>query len=168
MQHTRDHDRFKTFTDFVGSISKLGQRLATLEAEVVAIELLPVDRNGDAEALVNVGKSASLHIGLRLPPRAMLLAKSEEVSRAIETLKSDFNEILDHAAELAARCKPAPNTPVATPHLAIDLERMEREIKEMEITRSGPPRAHLSQVAEPLAPPLRPRIASPRLRSAAP
>ena len=154
MPRTPDH--CKAFADSVRSIRELGQRLATLQADVVAIERLPVDDKGNADALVSVGKSVSLHTGLRLPLAAILLAKHLEVCRTLEALKSEFNEILDHATELVARCEgePAPTAAVATPYLAAQLER---EVKEM-IAMSGQPRAHLSEVAEPLAPPLRPRI----------
>jgi hypothetical protein len=78
-------------------------------------------------------------------------------------LKSELNDALDRAMELVACCELAPPAPVATPHLAIDLKRMEREIKEMEALRRGPERERLNQKAEPLAPPLRPRIATPGL-----
>jgi hypothetical protein len=163
MQDAPDNDRFKTFTDSVANISKLGQRLAALQADVAAIEALPVDDNGDAEATVSAGKPGSSQIGLRLPPAAMLLVKREEVTRAIEELKSEFNEILDHAGELASRCKPEPVPAVAAPRMVADvdvLERMEREMKELEMTAASPPRGTHAQ--PPLAP--RPRIAQPRLR----
>ena len=166
MQDASDNSRFKTFADSVGNISRLGQRLAALQNDVVAIEALPVDANGDAEASVSVGTTAS-RVELRLPPSAMLLVKREEVSRAIDELKSEFNEILDHATELASRCKPEPVAP-ATPRIAADvdvLERMEREMKELE-RAAGPHRGSYPSLATetPPPPPSRPRAGSPRLR----
>jgi hypothetical protein len=169
MQDAPESDRFKNFTDSVANISKLGQRLAALQEDVVAIEALPVDDNGDAEATVSVGKAGSpANIGLRLPPSAMLLVKREEVTRAIEELKSEFNEILDHAGELASRCKPEPAAPTVGPRISADvdvLERMEREMKELELVGplgDAPPRQ--SANGQPPHPPQRPRIGPPRLR----
>ena len=170
MQDAPESDRFKNFTDSVANISKLGQRLAALQEDVAAIEALPVDDNGDAEATVRVGKAgSSANIGLRLPPSAMLLVKREEVSRAIEELKSEFNEILDHAGELATRCKPEPAAPTVGPRISADvdvLERMEREMKELELVGppldDAPPRQGAK--AQPPNPPQRPRIGPPRLR----
>jgi hypothetical protein len=161
MPHTPDQDHFKTFAESVRSISKLGKRLAALQADVVAIRGLPVDERGGAEVDVSVGKSVSLHTGLRLRPAVMLGAKRKEILRITESLKSEFSEILDHAMELAARCeRAAPTAAGAAPHLAVALKHMQGEINDM-IERSDPSRASLSQVADPLAPPLRPRIATP-------
>jgi hypothetical protein len=160
MPQTPHQDHFKTFAESVRNISKLGKRLAALQAEVVAIRGLPVDERGGAEVDVSVGKSVSLHTGLRLRPAVMLGAKRKEIFRITESLKSEFSEILGHATELAARCEQAPTAAGAAPHLAVALKHMEGEINDM-IERSDPSRASLSQVAEPLAPPLRPRIASP-------
>jgi hypothetical protein len=162
MPYTPNRDHSKSFADSVGNIRKLGQRLAALQGDVDAIKRLAVDDNGDAQVLVSVGKSVSLHIGLRLPPAAMLLAKHEEVCRSMDALEFEFNEMLDRAAALVSRCKPAPAVPPAAPHLAVDLKRMEREIREL-VTSSSPPGPNLSRVGEPLAPPLRPRIARPGL-----
>ena len=138
MPHMPHHDHFKTFADSVRNISRLGKRLAALQADVVAIKGLPVDGNGDAEADVSVGKSVSMHTGLRLRPAVMLGAKHKEICRTTESLKSEFNEILDHATELVARCEQAPTAPSATPRLAVALKHMEDEINEM-IARSGSP-----------------------------
>ncbi len=167
MQDASDNSRFKTFADSVSIISKLGQRLAGLQNDVAAIESLPVDANGDAEASVSIGTTGAARVELRLPPSAMLLVKREEVSRAIDELKSEFNEILDHASELALRCKPEPVAPMA-PRIAADvdvLERMEREMKELE-RAAGPQRGSYPSLATetPPPPPSRVRGGSPRLR----
>jgi hypothetical protein len=162
MPHTPNSDHSRSFADSVGNISKLGQRLAALQDDITAIKRLAVDDGGDAQVLVSVGNSVSLHIGLRLPPAVMLLAKHEEVCRAMEALEWEFSEILDRATELVSRCKPAVAAPVATPPLAVDLKRLEHEIREL-VASLGPPGPHLSSAVEPLAPPLRPRIATPGL-----
>src|SRR5262245_37524030 len=164
MPHTPNRDPCKSFADSVGNILKLGERLAAIQGDVAAIKRLAVDDNGDAQVLVSVGNSVSLHIGLRLPPAAMLLAKHKEVCRAMEALEWEFSEILDRATELVSRCKPAPVAPVVTSHLTVDLQRMEREIREL-VMGSGPPSRNRSSAAEPLAPPLWPRIARPEVSS---
>ncbi len=125
-----DLNQSKTFADSIANICRLGQRLAAIQTNVVAIEALPVDDNGEAEALVSVGVS-SLRIGIPLPRAEMLLAKRKEVCLAIEALESEFNEFLKHAAELTSRCELATGRRVATPRFAVDLKRMEREIMEM-------------------------------------
>ena len=130
MPRASDLNHATTITDSIANICRLGERLAVIETDVDAIEALPVDDNGEAEALVNVGIS-SLRIGIQLPPAEMLLAKRKEVYLAIEALEAEFNEFLKHAAELTSRCELATGRRVATPRFAIDLKRMEREIMEM-------------------------------------
>jgi hypothetical protein len=158
--------RFKSFTESVDIIGKLGRQLASLQADVIAIEGLRVDENGDAEALVKVSDSDSLNIGLRLPPSAMLTVKRQEILRAMNALKAEFNEILDHAETLSERCKPSPVTQVASAPLNVDadvLERMTRDLKE-EIegaTQHGPDGAD-RETTHPSS--LRPRIGPPPLR----
>ncbi len=157
MPHTPDHGQVKTFADYVATIRELAERLAALEADVAAIEILPLDDNGDAEVLVSVAKSLSLHIGLRVSPTAMLVTKHEDVFRIVEALKSEFNQILDHGVSLVARCNRRATAPVVGRHFADDLKRMEQDINEM-IKTSGLQLAPLSDVPGPFAPPLRPRI----------
>jgi hypothetical protein len=125
VQNTARGGRFKTFNDSVRVIGKLGQRLVALQADVVAIKGLPVDDNGDAEAIVNATQSRSLHV-LRIPPAAMLLAKRGEVVRVITALRAEFSEIMDHAEVLTARCKPQLPAELAAPRRAIDLFVLER------------------------------------------
>jgi hypothetical protein len=103
----QDED-LKTFTDSFENIGKLGRQLAALQADVIAIEGLRVDDNGDAEAVVKASDSGSSNIGLRLPPSAMLTVKRKEILRAMNALKAAFNEILDHAETLSERCRAAP------------------------------------------------------------
>jgi hypothetical protein len=158
--------RFKSFTESVEIIGKLGRQLANLQADVIGIEGLRVDDNGDAEALVKVSDSDSLNIGLRLPPSAMLTVKRQEILRATNALKAEFNEILDHAETLSERCKPSPVTQVARAPVDIGadvFERMTRDLKdEIEgTTQHGPEEedrvpTHVSS--------LRPRIGPLRLR----
>jgi len=165
MQGHDQDEALKTFTDSVAIISKLGQQLVSLQADVAAIEGLRVDENGDAEAIVKVDVSDSLKIGLRLSPSAMLLVKRQEILRANNALKAKFNEILDHAETLLERCKPAPPTHrVEAPATDRDvLERMTRDMKdEVEAATQTGPNALDSEPA--LAPPPRPRIGPARLR----
>ena len=158
MPRTRHNDNFKTFASSVWNIRRLGERLAVVQADVVAIKKLPVDGNGDAKADITVGKSVSLQTGLRLPPALMLHAKHTEISRTTKALKSEFDEIIGHAMELVARCEQAPTERKTTRHLEGAFNRLESKLNEM-IARSG--QAEMSHVAAPLAPPHRPRIVAP-------
>jgi hypothetical protein len=168
MQDADRGDRFKTFTDSVRIIGNLGELLATLQADVLAIEGLPVDGNGNAEAIVNVENSASLHM-VRIPPSVLLLSKSGEVARAILALKTEFIEILKHAEVLEERCKPQrPAEPVA-PRGELDLELLERMTRAMqEEINAAPRQPHASNTPDRngrLTPRLRPRVAQPRLHT---
>ena len=161
MQEVDLGDRFKTFTDSVRTIAQLGQQLGILKAEIDAIERLPVDANGDVEAVINVHSSPSLH-KLRLPPPAILVAKRGEIVRATEALRAEFNELLDHAEVLSERCKPRPYSEPAGPRKASDryvFDRVERDIRE--VIKAVSPQQQRTQLVElnrPHAPPLRPRI----------
>jgi hypothetical protein len=159
MPRTRHNDNFKTFAGSVWNIRRLGERLAVVQADVVAIKSLSVDEQGDADAVITVGKSVSLLTGLRLRPAVMLEAKHSEICRTTESLKSEFDEIIGHAMELVARCEQTPPAPKTTPHLTGAFGRMESEVNEL-IAKSGQARAQLSQVAERPSPPLRPRLAA--------
>jgi hypothetical protein len=168
MQDADRGDRFKTFTDSVRIIGNLGELLATLQGDVVAIEGLPVDGNGNAEAIVNVEDSPSLHI-VRIPPSVLLLSKSGEVARAILALKTEFIEILKHAEVLEARCKSQPSPEPVAPRGELDLELLERMTREMqEEIKAVPPRPQTSYTPDrngPLTPRLRPRITQPRFHT---
>src|SRR5262245_54760323 len=124
-------DHVKTFADSVRNISRLGKRLATFQADIAAIKGLPVDEKGDADAAISVGKAVSLHTSLRLRPAVMLDAKRTEICRTSESLRSEFNEIVDHAMELVARCEQASTAPKTAPRLAGAFNRLESEINEM-------------------------------------
>jgi hypothetical protein len=159
VQDTARGGRSKTFTDSVRTIGKLGQRLVALDADVVAIEGLPVDDNGDAEAIVNATQSRSLHV-LRIPPAAMLLAKRGEVVRVITALKAEFSEILDHAEALTARCRPQLPAELAAPRRAIDafvLERMTPDAhEEAKVVPQRPQPSHsIDRDRSPAPPPRR-------------
>ena len=113
----QDDDRghhFKTIADSVQIIGTLGQQLAALQADVVTIEGLPVDSNGNAEAIINVTSSPSLHM-LRIPPQAMLMAKGGEIARLITALRTEFSEFLDQGEVLLERCKPHRPAALAPP-----------------------------------------------------
>lgn len=157
MPRTRHNDNFKTFASSVWNIRRLGERLAVVQADVVAIKSLSVDEQGDADAVITVGKSVSLLTGLRLRPAVML--EDSEICRTTESLKSEFDEIIGHAMELVARCEQAPPAPKTTPHLTGAFGRMESEVNEL-IAKSGQARAQLSQVAERPSPPFRPHLAT--------
>ena len=161
MQDVDRDDRFKTFTDSVRAIVQLGRQIGILKADVDAIQRLPVDAYGDAEAVINVPNSPLPHM-LRMPPSAMLVAKCGEIVRATESLRAEFSEILDHAEVLSERCKPRPHTEPAGPRKATDhyvFDRVEHDIKEV-IKGVSPPhqRGQLAELNRPQAPPLRPRI----------
>jgi hypothetical protein len=164
MQDPNRDEAFKTFTDSVEIIGKLGQRLAGLQADVAAIEGLPVDDNGDAEAIIKVDASESQKIELRLSPSAMLLVKRQEIVRTTDALKAKFNEILGHAETLLERCRPAPLTQlVEAPAADRDvLEQMTRDLKQEvdAATQAGPNTADETT----LVPSQRPRVGPPRLR----
>ena len=160
MQDDNQVEAFKTFTDSVEIIGKLGQQLADLQADVAAIEGLRVDDNGDAEAVVKVDVSDSVKIGLRLSPSAMLLVKRQELVRATNALKAKFNEILEHAETLIERCKPGPLTQLAAAP-AIDRDVLERMTRDIEVASSD-----AADSEPPLAQSLRPRVGPPRVRDA--
>src|SRR5262245_311186 len=109
MQDVDRGHRFKSFTDSVRIVTELGRQIGILKADIDTIQHLPVDANGDAEAVFNVPNSHSLHT-LRMPPSAMLAAKRGEIVRATEALRSELSEILDHAEVLSERCKPQPHS----------------------------------------------------------
>jgi hypothetical protein len=162
MQDADRGGRFKTFTDSFRIIGKLGQQLAILRADVDAIESLPVDDYGNAEATINVNNSRSLHM-LRIPPSAMLLAKRGEVARAMDALKAEFSEILDHAEVLQRRCKPHLPAELAEPRKVTDLHTLDWMARDMQHEiEAVPPQhqpSHIAKRNRPLAPPLRSRIA---------
>jgi hypothetical protein len=162
-------NRFKTFADSIEIIGKLGQRLNVLQADVVAIENLQVDDNGDAEAVVSANTPTSSQIGLRLPPSAMLLAKSEEIARVVTSLKAEFGKILHHADQLTARCKLPPlESPPPQPN-SIDLNVLEQMTHDMQREINQAPPSPLSDAPDQktsVKPQSRPRIGPPRLRDA--
>jgi hypothetical protein len=161
MQNVDRGDRLKTFTESVGNIGQLGKRIGILKADVDAIQCLPVDAYGDAEAVITVGNSGSLHM-LRMPPSAMLVLKRGEIVRAIEALRAEFREILDQAEVLSDRCKPRPPSEPAGPRRASDrdvFDRVAHDIKE--VIKASSPQHQPRQIVElnrPHAPPVRPRI----------
>jgi hypothetical protein len=160
----QDED-FKTFTDSFENIGKLGRQLAALQADVIAIEGLRVDDNGDAEAVVKASDSGSSNIGLRLPPSAMLTVKRQEILRAMNALKAAFNEILDHAETLSERCRAVPVAQVDRPP-NVDADVLERMARDMqgEIKESAQPGSDEAENAPTHTQPPRARIGPPRLR----
>jgi hypothetical protein len=168
MQDANQDESFKTFADSAEIIGKLGQQLAALQADVAAIETLRVDENGDAEAVVKVDISGSLHIGLRLSPSTMLSVKRAEIVRATNALRAKFGEILDHAEALCERCKPGPATQLAAMPIAVDVDVVERMTRDMrEVIESTAERSPEAADRDPtLTPPPRLRLGPPRLRDA--
>jgi hypothetical protein len=160
----QDED-LKTFTHSFENIGKLGRQIAALQADVVAIEGLRVDDNGDAEAVVKASDSGSSNIGLRLPPSAMLTVKRQEILRAMNALKAAFDEILDHAETLSERCRAAPVAHDGRPSNvdASVLERVARDM-ESEIKEASQVRSAEAENAPTHTQPPRARIGPPRLR----